>query len=85
MAGTVDPETFAAAVEEYFGFLADLAGLGPAQDVKEIARSSKHLGRVLASHTAALEKLPSLDGKAEVSGSVARADSTSVSLDVTEL
>lgn len=39
------------------------AGLGPAQDVKEIVRSEKRVGPALESHAAALRAvLPHLDG-----------------------
>jgi hypothetical protein len=39
------------------------ATLGPAQDIREIARSSKALGPVLESHAAALKRvLPVLEG-----------------------
>lgn len=39
------------------------AGLGPAQDIREIARSPKVLGPVLDSHASALGKvLPALEG-----------------------
>lgn len=39
------------------------AKLGPAQDIREIARSAKVLGAVLESHAAALKKvLPILEG-----------------------
>lgn len=39
------------------------AKLGPAQDMREIARSPKHLGAVLDAHAAALRRvLPVVDG-----------------------